>query len=326
MFKDRETTQEVSLFLKKQMLPLAIATGIISYIIYDNTPSLAPAGPHIEKAIHLIQPALLFLMLFLSFCKISPRQIRIRKWHTRLLLFQSIIFLAGAAVIGFTGDFEGKILLEGAILCIICPTATAAAVVTGKLGGDIPGLVTYTILINIVAAILIPLAIPLIHPSTSISFMSAFLMILSKVFPLLIAPCLCAFLIRYVMPGFHKWLLKFGNLAFYLWGIALTMAIAMTTKSIIHSSLPLGYKVGLGAVSLASCMIQFAYGRKTGRKYGDPVTAGQSLGQKNTVFAIWVGYTFMTPVSSVAAGFYCIWHNLFNSWQLNRKKNLQSQS
>ena len=39
-----------------------------------------------------------------------------------------------------------------------------------------------------------------------------------------------------------------------------------------------------------------------------------------TVFAIWLGYTFFTPVVSVAGGFYSIWHNCYNSWQLYRKR------
>ena len=46
------------------------------------------------------------------------------------------------------------------------------------------------------------------------------------------------------------------------------------------------------------------------------ITAGQSLGQKNTIFAIWMGYTFMTPETSIVGGLYSIWHNLYNSWQL----------
>ena len=48
------------------------------------------------------------------------------------------------------------------------------------------------------------------------------------------------------------------------------------------------------------------------------VTAGQSLGQKNTVFAIWMGYTFMTPETAIVGGLYSIWHNIYNSWQLYR--------
>jgi len=56
-----------------------------------------------------------------------------------------------------------------------------------------------------------------------------------------------------------------------------------------------------------------------GRKFDDEISGGQALGQKNTVFAIWVGYTFFTPITSIAGGFYSIWHNVFNSWQLYRK-------
>lgn len=63
---------------------------------------------------------------------------------------------------------------------------------------------------------------------------------------------------------------------------------------------------------------QFYFGRRIGRRYGDTITAGQSLGQKNTVLAIWMGYTFFTPVTAIAGGFYSIWHNLVNSYQLYR--------
>ena len=49
-------------------------------------------------------------------------------------------------------------------------------------------------------------------------------------------------------------------------------------------------------------------------------TLYQSLGQKNTVFAIWMGYTFFTPVTAVAGGFYSVWHNIVNSWQLYRQR------
>ncbi|MDE5889613.1 MAG: transporter, partial [Bacteroidales bacterium] len=87
----------------------------------------------------------------------------------------------------------------------------------------------------------------------------------------------------------------------------------------VHSTVPFIYQAGIAAVSLACCALQFWAGKKIGSRYGAKITAGQSLGQKNTVFAIWMGYTFMTPVTSVAGGFYSIWHNVYNSWQLYRK-------
>ena len=57
--------------------------------------------------------------------------------------------------------------------------------------------------------------------------------------------------------------------------------------------------------------------------YDDRISAGQALGQKNTVLAIWMACTYLNPLSSVAPGSYVIWQNLFNSWQLWKKRKGQ---
>jgi len=93
----------------------------------------------------------------------------------------------------------------------------------------------------------------------------------------------------------------------------------------------------MSLVSLICCAFQFGMGRYVGSRYRPrlrssaqaeeqgreirKVTAGQSLGQKNTVFAIWMGYTFMTPETAIVGGLYSIWHNIYNSWQLYRAEN-----
>ena len=218
------------------------------------------------------------------------------------------------------GDYW-KVLLESAMLMLICPTATAAAVVTAKLGGDGPGITTYLILINLVTAISVPLVVPLVHPSSEMTFLVSLSMIMAKVFPLLICPCILAWIVRFTMPKLHRKIVRYEDLPFYIWAVNLMLAILMTTRSIVHSTVPAGYQIGIAAVSLACCALQFWTGRMIGKRYGASVTAGQALGQKNTVFAIWMGYTFMTPVTSIAGGFYSIWHNAFNSWQLYRKRH-----
>ena len=301
------------------MLLIAMFTGAAAYLIYYSIPGLSSAGPFLHHAVAILQPLLLFMMLFLTFCRIDPRDMRPRKWHIWLLLFQSGMFVSLAVLLGLLPKFHGGVLIESAMLCLICPTATAAAVVTGKLGGDMSGLTTYTILINLVTAILVPLFVPIVHPVEGITFFTAFSMIMAKVFPLLICPCLLAWIVRFAMPRFHRKIIRHENLPFNIWAVSLMLAILMTTRSIVHSTVPFIYQAGIAAVSLACCALQFWAGKKIGSRYGAKITAGQSLGQKNTVFAIWMGYTFMTPVTSVAGGFYSIWHNVYNSWQLYRK-------
>ena len=332
------------------MLPIAMTTGASIYLIYNAVPSLHRYGSVLSGIVSGLQPLCIFTMLFLTFCRIEPKDLKPHRWHWWLLLIQGGLFSAlGLLAYWLLDAFpvagrEWVVLMEGAMLCLICPTATAAAVVTRKLGGDVPGITTYIILINLLTAVLVPLIVPLVHPVAEIDFWTAFSMIMAKVFPLLIMPCMAAWLVRYLFPKVHRWLMRFPDLAFYIWAFALTLAIALTTRFIVHSEMSIMMLLLMALISLVCCVFQFAMGRFVGRCYrsGDcrsepamtsdcharldrasmpasrEITAGQSLGQKNTIFAIWMAYTFMTPETSIVGGLYSIWHNIYNSWQLYR--------
>ena len=58
-----------------------------------------------------------------------------------------------------------------------------------------------------------------------------------------------------------------------------------------------------------------------GEREGERISGGQACGQKNTVFAIWLGYTFLDPVTALAGGYYSIWHNVINSYQLYKHRH-----
>lgn len=318
-----------------------MVAGASLYLVYHIMPEpVHSAGPFLNALVGALQPLLIFAMLFLTFCRIEPKELKPHRWHWWLLLIQGGLFtLLGLAIVLLANDaVEAKVLIESAMLCLICPTATAAAVVTRKLGGDVPGIITYTVLINILTAILIPLVVPLIQPAAGITFWEASGLILAKVLPLLILPCFCAWLVRYLMPRVHRKLLQWDDLPFNIWVIALTLAIAVTTKAIVKSEMSWSLLGWMSFISLVCCAFQFAAGRFVGGRYRPrrrdvspeverkgkavrKVTAGQSLGQKNTVFAIWMGYTFMTPETAVVGGLYSIWHNVYNSWQLYRSNH-----
>lgn len=305
-------------FVRNWILIFAMLGGVGGYFLYGSIGFLDSTHKAALQVVETVQPLLIFAMLFLTFCKVNPRRLRLCRWHWWLLLFQSLMFLGiGAVVMSLPGGGL-RIVLEGAMICFICPVATAGAVVTKKLGGNASHIITYTILINIVASIIIPVVVPLVHPQAGMSVTSAMFLILGKVFPLLLMPLVAAFLIRWLAPKLHFALTHSRDLAFYLWVVALALATTVTTRYIVHSSVPVSVEIWLVAVTFVSCVAQFWTGWRIGSLYGDKVTAGQSLGQKNTVLAIWLGYTFFTPVTSVAGGFYSIFHNVINSWQLNR--------
>lgn len=316
-------------FLKDWMLVIGMISGAGVYLIYTKIPHIHTAGPVLESICRHAQPILLFLMLFISFSRIEPRQLVFKRWHIRNLLIQMLAFIAISAIVIWAMHsntvsaawvIRHRIFFESAMLCMICPTATACAVVTGKLGGDMAQVVMYTIIINLAVSVAVPLTVPLLYPQEGISFSSAFCRILAKVFPLLILPCLTAWTVRWLMPAFHDWVSSKMNLSFYLWAVSLTIAILMSTRAIYHSGCSLLTLAGVALVSMLCCIFQFAAGRLTGNSDGSRIEASQSLGQKNTVFGIWMGYTFWNPLVSVAGGFYTIWHNIHNTRQLYKWK------
>lgn len=292
--------------------------GALSYFLYISIPFLAPYKGATLQLIGIVQPVLLFLMLFISFCKVNPTQLRPRRWHIYHLMIQGSLFLLCALPILLWPDIPGRVCLEGLMMCFICPTATAAAVITTKLGGELEGLVTYTILINILAALMIPAVVPLLYPHPGLTFTSSFWLIMGRVFPMLICPFFAAIIVRYVFPPIHQRIVATRNLAFYFWAVSLALAIAVSVKSAMHLQGDLWPILGLAAGSLAACAFQFWAGRKIAAPFGNRISGSQALGQKATVFAIWASYTFMDPVSSLAGGFYSIWHNVWNTIQLRR--------
>lgn len=298
--------------------------GVLSYIIYVNIPALDATHHVMADVVSVLQPALIFTMLFLAFCKVHPRELRPHRWQLKLILTQALLFVCLALPVIVWPDMPGRVIVESAMVCIICPTATAASVVTGRLHGNASVVVSYTCIINLVVALLIPAIVPLLHdhaPATEgmsalQSFVAAFTLIIGRVFPLLMLPLLLAFAVRYMMPRLHRWFVSISGASFYLWAVALMIALAVTTKAIAHSNEGIGTYIGIALVSALSCVGQFWLGRLIGRRHSEPIAGAQSLGQKNTAFAIWMAYTFMNPVSALAGGFYAVWHNIINSYQL----------
>ncbi len=308
-------------FLKDWTLIVAMLSGTIGYLVFANIPLMEPLKPITMTLIEFLTPTLIFTQLLLTFCKIEPRDLLPKRWNLWLLMIQFFTCVAvGLALIFLPINEAYRGVWEGLMVTLICPTATAAAVITGKLGGNPASLITYTLLCNLLCAVVVPLLFPLVELQEGMTFIAAFLKILSKVFPLLLVPFLVAMLLRYCFPTIHKALLKIHNLSFYLWAVALTIVTAQTVRSLVNSPYSIDIIALTALAGLISCLFQFFVGRRIGARYGERISAGQSIGQKNTVLAIWMSYTYLNPISSIAPGSYVVWQNIINTWQLWRQR------
>lgn len=304
-------------FIKNWTLPIAMLMGILIYAAFANIQFLSSIKPFVHQVDTILTPSLIFAQLLITFCKVNPNEFRLRKWHIWLLLIQ----LIGSIIVYIALAPFNNIIAQGAMVCLICPTATAAAVITAKLGGSAETLITYTMLVNILVAIFVPLVFPLIYPHSDVDFLHAFLLILSKVFPLLICPFIVAQLFHWLFKSAHQWLREHSSIAFYIWAVALMMVMGKTAKSIADDSSNISLLFWLAFTSLIICCCQFAIGKTIGTHYNDRTSAGQAIGQKNTVLAIWMAYTYLNPITSVAPGAYVLWQNIINSYQLWKRRH-----
>lgn len=303
-------------FLKKWTLPSSLLIGAVVYLLFVKIPFLVPSGNILGPIIVHIIPYVLFIMLYVTFCKIQIKDMRPRKWH---FILQGIrIILSGILVffISIVYDANLKLILEGVFICVICPTAAAAPVITEKLGGSIASLTIYTIIANIVTSIIIPLFFPLVEKNADLSFLTAFSMLLRRVLVVLVLPLCLALLTRKFAPSFAAKVKERKNLAFYLWGVNLSILSGITVANILKSTVSGWVLTLLLILPLFVTFMLFAIGKYVGKHYGDSISAGQALGQKNTAVGLWLTITFLNPVASVAPGVYAIWQNLFNAWQL----------
>ena len=115
----------------------------------------------------------------------------------------------------------------------------------------------------------------------------------------------------------HRWLMEHSGVAFYIWAFALALVMGQTARSLINSDAS-AWLVALGG--LFTCLVQFFFGKRIGSVYNDRISAGQALGQKNTILAIWMASTYLHPLATIAPGSYVLWQNIINSYQLWKKR------
>ena len=251
-------------------------------------------------------PVLIFFMLFFTFCKVNPLDLRLHRWHWVVLFAQLVLsFASYAAVLSLT---RNNILAQGILMCFIMPTATAAPIIAGKMGGSIQNLTTFTLLSNFATALIVPATFPLITSDLSIlhsqfsilhsQFLPAFLLILSRVAPLLLGPFFAAWLLRIgynyyqrrkylsasetrglsvirsvsasglsVEDGLPTFTLskKLALIPFYLWVASIVVLMAVVTRTVIeniHYTLSVIPYLLVG--SFFACLIQFSLGKLIG--------------------------------------------------------------
>lgn len=285
--------------IKPWMLPIAMLVGVVfhEYIHY----------------IAFLSKYLIFVMLLITYCRV-----KMSDFHTGPYIWWLLAVQIGVAVAVYLvlEPFSPE-LAQGAFICIFCPTATAAPVITGMLGGSVSRVATYSLFSHVSVALLAPMLLSFMSPETHISFGESVLVIARSVLPLILGPLALAFLFQRYVPRVHAGIAGHQGLSFYIWAVALIIVVGNSVSFLMKQPADkLPEILMLASVSLLVCLGLFGVGRRIGARFGDRISAAQSLGQKNTVLAIWLALTYLNPIVSAAPAAYVAWHNTINSWQI----------
>ena len=125
-------------FLKEWTLPSAIVFGTLMYFLFAFVPALDEAADTLGQVFDVVFPFCVFLTLFTTFAKVDFHKMRLTRWQLWLVVAQLLLTALTVGVVELFGiSGNAKVLIEAMLTCVIAPCATAAPVVTGKLGGDI---------------------------------------------------------------------------------------------------------------------------------------------------------------------------------------------
>lgn len=291
--------------MQKKIKPYVLPTAIVLGICFHKWLSLVGG----------ITPVLIFIILVLTFCSVRLTTLRPSWLEACIGAFQVVFSIAGYWM---TRTLSGNdILAEGVLIGILCPVAASVSVVACELGAKRETVVSYTVVGNLLVAIVAPAVFSVVGTQQAMSFWLSFWLILRKIATVLALPYLIALLLQWFLPKVNNAIARYKGAAFYLWATALLLTLGKTMDYIVLQGA--GNEttiIWLAVISLILCATQFAVGKLLGHHFGDTIAGGQLLAQKNSAIGIWMACLYLHPLTSVVLAFYSIWTNLFNSWQL----------
>ena len=161
---------------------------------------------------------------------------------------------------------------------------------------------------------------PLVEPHADITFVTAFSEDIEQGVPFVALPVFPGDVVPLFPSGTASFPIGFPRPCFLSLGVALAIVTARTVKSLVESNAPVGVEVLIALAGLVTCAVQFYLGKRIGTRYSDRISAGQALGQKKHCTCHPDGLYLSGPAFIGRPGSYVLWQNLFNSYQLWKKR------
>ena len=108
-------------FLKQWTLVVALCVGSLVYLLFSEIPVLEPIGDFMGPKLVALLPYVIFLILYVTFCKIQVKELRPRTWHFILQGIRVALSAICVALVAIAPSPGWKLIFEGMFICFICP-------------------------------------------------------------------------------------------------------------------------------------------------------------------------------------------------------------
>jgi len=107
-------------FIKEWTLPVSMGIGAVVYLIFYYVEALDGLSQQLAPIFNAILPLFMFLILYVTFCKVDFRKIAVVRWHIWTSAFQMLfvaLFMGIILLLKLSGD--ALILSESVLVCVI---------------------------------------------------------------------------------------------------------------------------------------------------------------------------------------------------------------
>jgi BASS family bile acid:Na+ symporter len=258
---------------------------------------------------------LLMVMLFFAFLRVRMSKKIVVSHVCYVWIISLILGISGYLL--FIRWNENLALM--ALILGICPTATAAPVIIDFLGGKLEYTIAAVFFTNIATAIIFPFLFHIL--GIQIEGASTFYLLVSML-SLIFIPLVLAQIVAFFWDKGKNYILKYKGIAFYAWVVTIFLAVSKATAYIQNEfkDVPLSLLITALCIAFLYVAMQFFIGYHIGGEH-HKIEARQSLGHKNTMFAVWLSFTFLNPIVGLAPIFYIFFQNSFNVYLLSKKSS-----
>ncbi|MEM6765132.1 MAG: hypothetical protein AAF655_09405 [Bacteroidota bacterium] len=263
------------------------------------------------------------VMLFFAFLEMRVSTKLVRISHLYVLLGILGIGVTVFEVVNWLGN---PTVAMAAMVVALAPTAAAAPVITSFLRGDVVYVTVSVLLTSLSLSLIIPVLLP------TLAQLEGNITILEVLIPVLITvglPMLLAQLIRKLSQATATYLSKFQAITYWMFVGNVYIAISKASYFVRYETeADLSIILFIGLASLLVCLTSFGLGYFLEKNPDTRQAASMSLGRKNTMFAIWLSLTFLSPLVALGPMFYIVWQNTVNGLQLSlmKEKNAEAKT